>query len=161
MAICSSLGRSRNLGRMPSSSHPETSAGGRPIVEVAVGILINSEQSILLGQRPEGKPYAGYWEFPGGKIEAGETLVQALRRELQEEINVSINDANEFLVIEHNYPHAYVRLHVGIIRQWSGTPRGCEGQALSWELIGAQTPSVGPLLPAALPMLERLRSLLA
>ena len=74
---------------MPSSSHPETSAGGRPIVEVAVGILINSEQSILLGQRPEGKPYAGYWEFPGGKIEAGETLLQALQRELQEEINVS------------------------------------------------------------------------
>ena len=149
---------------MPSSSHPETSAGGRPIVEVAVGILINSEQSILLGQRPEGKPYAGYWEFPGGKIEAGETLVQALRRELQEEINVSINDANEFLVIEHDYPHAYVRLHVCLVRQWTGEPRGLENQSLAWlesfNLSDRDHFSLEPILPATWPILKKLQEII-
>jgi 8-oxo-dGTP diphosphatase len=63
-------------------------------------------------------------------------------------------------VLEHDYPHAYVRLHVSVIRQWSGIPVGCEGQALSWELLTEKTPSVEPLLPAAWPMLERLRGLL-
>jgi 8-oxo-dGTP diphosphatase len=146
---------------MPSSFHPETSAGGRPIVEVAVGILINSEQSILLGQRPEGKPYAGYWEFPGGKIEAGETLVQALRRELQEEINVSINDANEFLVIEHDYPHAYVRLHICLVSSWLGEPKGLENQTLAWVLKkDIAKPDLEPILPATIPILEKLNSFL-
>jgi len=146
---------------MPSSFHPETSASGRPIVEVAVGILIKPDRSILLGQRPDGKPYAGYWEFPGGKVEAGETLLQALRRELQEEINVSINDANEFLVIEHDYPHAYVRLHICLVESWVGTPQGLEGQALAWlpkESITDYEPSVlQPILPATLPILDELK----
>ena len=74
---------------MPSIDHSEKSASGRPVVEVAVGVLLKSDQSILLGQRPEGKPYAGYWEFPGGKIETGETLLDALRRELQEKLIVT------------------------------------------------------------------------
>jgi 8-oxo-dGTP diphosphatase len=136
-------------------------ADQRPVTEVAAGILLDGQGRYLLGQRPEGKPYAGYWEVPGGKIESGESVFTALKREMQEELGIEIESSEELTVLEHDYPHAYVRLHVGIIRQWSGTPRGCEGQALSWELIGAQTPSVGPLLPAALPMLERLRSLLA
>ena len=133
----------------------------RPITVVAAGILIDSEGRYLLGQRPEGKPYAGYWEVPGGKVEKGETVFQALQRELQEELGIDIHSSEELTVLEHDYPHAYVRLYVSIIKKWTGTQRGCVGQALSWELIGAQTPSVGPLLPAALPMLERLRSLLA
>lgn len=132
----------------------------RPVTEVAAGILLDGQGRYLLGQRPAGKPYAGYWEVPGGKIESGESVFAALKREMQEELGIEIESSEELTVLEHDYPHAYVRLHVGIIRQWSGTPRGCEGQALSWELVGAQTPSVGPLLPAALPMLERLRSLL-
>lgn len=157
MAICSSLGWPRILGRMPSSSHPKTNASGRPIVEVAVGVLIKPDQSILLGQRPEGKPYAGYWEFPGGKIESGETLLQALRRELQEEINVSISDANEFLTIEHDYPHAYVRLHICLVSSWVGEPTGLENQALAWILKkDIARPNLQPILPATLPILEKL-----
>lgn len=133
----------------------------RPITVVAAGILIDSENSYLLGQRPAGKPYAGYWEVPGGKVEKGETVFQALQRELQEELGIDIRSSEELTVLEHDYPHAYVRLYVSIIRDWTGTPTGCEGQALSWEPIGAEKPSVEPLLPAAWPMLECLRRFLA
>jgi 8-oxo-dGTP diphosphatase len=118
----------------------------RPVTEVAAGILLDSEGRYLLGQRPEGKPYAGYWEVPGGKIEAGESVFAALKRE-------------DLVVLEHDYPHAYVRLHVSIIRKWTGIPKGCESQALSWQLLGDASPTVGPLLPAAWPMLEKLRLL--
>ena len=133
----------------------------RPITVVAAGILIDEEGRYLLGQRPEGKPYAGYWEVPGGKVEKGETVFQALQRELQEELGIDIHASEELTVLEHDYPHAYVRLYVSIIRSWSGTPQGCEGQALSWESIAAESPSVEPLLPAAWPMLECLRRALA
>jgi len=133
----------------------------RPVTEVAAGILLDTQGRYLLGQRPEGKPYTGYWEVPGGKIEKGESVFEALKRELQEELGIEIDSSQELTVLEHDYPHAYVRLHVSVIRQWSGTPVGCEGQALSWELLAAKTPSVEPLLPAAWPMLERLRELLA
>jgi len=136
------------------------SADQRPVTEVAAGILLDEQGRYLLGQRPAGKPYAGYWEVPGGKIEKGESVFQALKRELQEELGIEIESSEELTVLEHDYPHAYVRLHVSVIRQWSGIPRGCEGQALSWEFLDAQTPSVEPLLPAAWPMLERLKDLL-
>jgi 8-oxo-dGTP diphosphatase len=133
----------------------------RPITVVAAGILLDSENRYLLGQRPEGKPYAGYWEVPGGKVEKGETVFQALQRELQEELGIDIESSEELTVLEHDYPHAYVRLYVSIIRKWSGTPTGCEGQALSWQSITAENPTVEPLLPAAWPMLEYLRRFLA
>ena len=133
----------------------------RPITVVAAGILIDSENRYLLGQRPAGKPYAGYWEVPGGKVEEGETVFQALQRELQEELGINIQSSEELTVLEHDYPHAYVRLYVSIIRNWTGTPTGCEGQILSWEPINAEAPSVEPLLPAAWPMLECLRRFLS
>jgi 8-oxo-dGTP diphosphatase len=132
----------------------------RPVTVVAAGILLDSENRYLLSQRPEGKPYAGYWEVPGGKVEKGETVFQALQRELQEELGIDVQSSEELTVLEHDYPHAYVRLYVSIIRDWKGAPIGREGQALSWESIGAQAPSVGPLLPAAWPMLECLRKFL-
>lgn len=132
---------------------------GRPVTEVAAGILLDSEGRYLLGQRPEGKPYAGYWEVPGGKIEAGETVFDALKRELQEELGIDIESNEELLVLEHDYPHAYVRLHVSIIRKWAGSPQGREGQALSWEPLANAQPSVEPLLPASWPMLEKLKLL--
>ena len=132
----------------------------RPVTEVAAGILLDQSGRFLLGQRPEGKPYAGYWEVPGGKIEKGETVFEALKRELQEELGIAIQSSEEFMLLEHDYPHAYVRLHVSVIRDWIGNPKGCEGQALSWELLSAEKPSVEPLLPAAWPMLERLKTLL-
>ena len=132
----------------------------RPVTEVAAGILLDSEGRYLLGQRPEGKPYAGYWEVPGGKIEEGESVFDALKRELDEELGIEITASEELTILEHDYPHAYVRLHVSIIRDWLGTPQGCEGQQLSWETISEAVPSVGPLLPAAWPMLEKLKSFL-
>jgi len=131
----------------------------RPVTEVAAGILLDAEGRYLLGQRPEGKPYAGYWEVPGGKIENGESVFAALKRELQEELGIDIESSEDLVVLEYDYPHAYVRLHVSIIRKWIGTPKGCEGQSLSWQLLVDSIPTVEPLLPAAWPMLEKLRLL--
>ena len=74
----------------------------RPITEVAAGILLDAEGRYLLGQRPEGKPYAGYWEVPGGKIEAGESVFTALKRELQEELGIDIESSEELVVLEHD-----------------------------------------------------------
>ena len=132
----------------------------RPVTEVAAGILLDQDGRYLLGQRPAGKPYAGYWEVPGGKMEAGETVFEALQRELQEELGILIDSCEEIMVLEHDYPHAYVRLHVNIILSWQGEPRGCEGQQLSWQELLADKPSVEPLLPAAWPMLEKLKLIL-
>jgi 8-oxo-dGTP diphosphatase len=138
-------------------------ANTRTVVEVAVGVLINPAGALLLGQRPEGKPYAGYWEFPGGKIEAGETLFEALKRELLEEINVVIDDAQEIMVIEHDYPHAYVRLHICVVKSWQGQVRGLENQSLAWlerdDIDRIEVTQFNPILPATVPILERLKNL--
>ena len=151
------LGSLLNIGLVHTLKAHLMSANDRPVTEVAVGILLNSENRYLLGQRPEGKPYEGYWELPGGKIEQGESVFDALKRELQEELGIEITSSKELTVLEHDYPHAYVRLHVSIIRDWLGVPRGCEGQQLSWQKISEEGPSVEPLLPAAWPMLEQLK----
>ena len=138
-------------------------ANTRTVVEVAVGVLINTAGAVLLGQRPEGKPYAGYWEFPGGKIEAGETLFEALNRELLEEIDVVIDDAQEIMVIEHDYPHAYVRLHICVVKSWRGQPHGLENQSLAWlerdDIDRIEVTQFNPILPATVPILERLKNL--
>jgi 8-oxo-dGTP diphosphatase len=133
----------------------------RPVTEVAAGILLDSQQRFLMGQRPVGKPYAGYWEFPGGKVEAGETLFQALQRELQEELGITIHSSVDLMMIEHDYPHAYVRIHVSVIRDWTGEPTGCENQALSWQDLNRDQLTVDPLLPAALPMIQQLKQFYA
>ncbi len=135
----------------------------RTVVEVAVGVLINPAGALLLGQRPEGKPYAGYWEFPGGKVEVGETLFEALKRELLEEIDVVIDDAQEIMVIEHDYPHAYVRLHICVVKSWQGQVRGLENQSLAWlerdDIDRIEVTQFNPILPATVPILERLKNL--
>lgn len=133
----------------------------RPVTEVAAGILLDRQQRYLMGQRPVGKPYEGYWEFPGGKIEPGETIFQALKRELHEELGIEIHASEELMLIEHDYPHAHVRIHVSIIREWTGQPTGCENQALSWQELAGEQLTVEPLLPAAKPMIERLKQFLA
>ena len=133
----------------------------RPVTEVAAGILLDSQQHFLMGQRPVGKPYAGYWEFPGGKVEAGETLFQTLQRELQEELGITIHSSVDLMTIEHDYPHAYVRIHVSVIRDWTGEPTGCENQALSWQDLNREQLTVDPLLPAALPMIQELKQFYA
>lgn len=121
-------------------------------IDVAVGILIKPNGEVLLAQRPAGKPYAGYWEFPGGKVEAGESVLDALKREFIEELGVRIVHAEPWCGVEHVYPHAHVRLHFYFSRSWRGEPKSLEGQALAWQ--GAVR--VGPLLPATVPLLEAL-----
>jgi 8-oxo-dGTP diphosphatase len=154
------LGWTAGLMALAAEQEPTSS---RPVVEVAVGVLIDGAGAVLLGQRPEGKPYAGYWEFPGGKVEAGETLFAALSRELQEEIDLRIDQADEFMVLEHDYPHAYVRLHICLVKSWQGQPRGLENQALGWlnikDIDQLGIAGFDPVLPATLPILEKLKSL--
>ena len=126
------------------------SAAAKAPIDVAVGILIKPNGDVLLGQRPAGKPYSGYWEFPGGKVEAGEDIFDALRREFVEELGVQILSAREWCGVEHVYEHAHVRLHFFISREWRGEPQSLEGQAFAWQ--GAV--GVAPLLPATIPLLE-------
>jgi len=135
------------------------------VIEVAVGVLLREVDgeadtpaakytlrgrytygSFLLAQRPEGKPYAGYWEFPGGKVEAGETLLHALERELNEELGIKIAGAYPWLTRLHIYTHATVRLNFFRITEWQGELHGNEKQQLSW-----QTPfnlTLSTVLPA-------------
>ena len=120
-----------------------------PPIDVAVGILMKPNGDVLLGSRPEGKPYAGYWEFPGGKVEAGEAVLDALKREFAEEIGVRIISADPWCGVEHVYPHAHVRLHFFISREWQGEPRALEGQQLAWQ--GQM--QLEPILPATIPLL--------
>ncbi|MBV5292777.1 MAG: NUDIX domain-containing protein [Curvibacter lanceolatus] len=123
----------------------------RQHTEVAVGILIRADGALLLSSRPEGKPYAGYWEFPGGKLEAGETVEQALRRELEEELGVVIGVAQAWKVTEHDYPHALVRLHWCKVRDWQGDFEMREGQSMAWQQFPL---TVTPVLPGAFPVLD-------
>ena len=119
-------------------------------IDVAVGILMKPNGDVLLGQRPEGKPYAGYWEFPGGKVESGESIFAALKREFVEELGIQLLSAEPWCGVEHVYPHAHVRLHFYISREWQGDPQSLEGQAFAWQgCVG-----VVPLLPATIPLLE-------
>ncbi len=126
-----------------------TSITAQPI-DVAVGILIKPNGDVLLGQRPEGKPYAGYWEFPGGKVERGEAIFDALKREFLEELGVHITSAEAWCGVDYVYPHAHVRLHFYISRDWQGEPQSLEGQEFAWQGRVA----VEPLLPATIPLLE-------
>lgn len=124
--------------------------GDRKVVEVAVGVLIQADGQFLLTSRPAGKVYEGYWEFPGGKIEAGETVEQALRRELQEEIGITIAAARPWRVEMVDYPHALVRLHFCQVFQWTGELQMKEGQGYAWQDLPVQ---VRPVLPGTLPVL--------
>lgn len=132
----------------------DVSTDTRTPVEVAVGILIREEDGALLFcTRPPGKPYAGYWEFAGGKIEAGESVEQALRRELHEELGITIEGALAWQVTQHDYPHALVRLHWCKVWRWQGTLEMREGQQMSWQRFPL---SVHPVLPAAFAVLHLL-----
>jgi 8-oxo-dGTP diphosphatase len=134
---------------------PIDAAGGRKVTEVVVGVLLRADSHVLLADRPAGKAYAGYWEFPGGKIEAGETQAQALARELHEELGIDIAEALPWVSFEFDYPHAYVRLHFMRISQWRGVPHAREGQRLAFFPPAGTLPA--PLLPAAVPALRWLR----
>lgn len=125
-------------------------------INVAVGILCDEAGRVLLARRPSGKTLAGYLEFPGGKVEAGETPVEALARELAEEIGVvtAAADLEPLIRFEHVYPEMAVRLHAYTVGRWQGQPVGAEGQVLGWH-DRADLPGL-PLLPANRPLLNAL-----
>lgn len=126
-------------------------AAARVPVDVAVGVLIDADGRFLLTSRPPGKVYAGFWEFPGGKFEPGESVEQALRRELEEEIGVTIGEVQRWRVDEFDYPHALVRLHFCKVRDWAGELHMREGQLMSWQSLPV---SCEPVLPGTLPVLR-------
>jgi 8-oxo-dGTP diphosphatase len=128
----------------------ETPEPRRP-VDVAVGVLIDGQGRFLLTSRPAGKVYAGYWEFPGGKVEPGESIEQALRRELHEELGITIAAAQPWQVEVMDYPHALVRLHFCKVYAWQGDFEMREGQAMAWQQLPVQ---VAPVLPGTLPVLK-------
>jgi len=131
-------------------------SANRTPVEVAVGILQRPDGALLLATRPPGKPYAGYWEFPGGKIETGETVEQALRRELMEELGITIGQAQPWKITEYNYSHALVRLHWCKVQEWQGTLEMREGQTMYWQPwpVAVWPGHLQPLLSGAWPVLQ-------
>lgn len=130
-------------------------APARPTVRVVCGVVWSQDGRYLLAQRPKGRIWEGYWEFPGGKIEAGESAIAAIARELHEELGIRVGRAEPWLLRVFDYPHAHVRLHFFQIREWTGSPAGLEGQALHWQVPG-QVCQVMPLLPANVPILRAL-----
>jgi 8-oxo-dGTP diphosphatase len=125
------------------------------IVDVAAAVLMRNDGAVLLASRPEGKGWAGWWEFPGGKIEMGESPIQALRRELHEELGIEVNTAYPWLVRTFDYPEKTVKLHFFIVRAWQGNPEGRERQQLRWQNPFNLT--VSPMLPANAPILNALK----
>lgn len=123
----------------------------RSWVQVAVGVLVRDDEAFLLTSRPEGKAYAGYWEFPGGKLEVGETVEQALRRELQEEIGITIQNCTLWKTERIDYPHALVHLNFCKVTQWTGELQMLESQSCAWQQLPVE---VKPVLPGTLPVLQ-------
>ncbi len=123
---------------------PQSAA--RPVTRVAAAVILRGNGDVLLAQRPTGRAYAGYWEFPGGKLEQGETPRHALDRELREELGLDISHAAPWLVQRYDYPHADVEIHFFRVFAWRGEPVGHDGQAFAWQTPGAI--DVAPLLPA-------------
>ena len=120
------------------------------VVDVAVGVLIGERGRFLLTSRPAGKVYAGWWEFPGGKLERGETVEAALARELHEELGIDVVDVRPWHVTRVDYAHARVRLHFCKVLGWNGAIAMREGQAMAWQSLPV---NVAPVLPGTLPVL--------
>ena len=135
--------------RVVDADQPRSLARG--LVQVAVGVLIRADHAFLMTTRPLGKVYAGYWEFPGGKLEAGETVTDALRRELQEEIGITIGNCLPWQTECIDYPHALVQLNFCKVTQWSGELVMREQQTYAWQQLPVQ---VTPVLPGTLPVLQ-------
>lgn len=141
--------------RQVADAHrPRQHGAGQPAGDVAVGILFDAQGRFLMTSRPTGKAYAGYWEFPGGKFEAGESLEQALCRELREELGVDVRVWNFWRATLVDYPHALVRLHFCRVTAWEGALQMHDGQQAAWQTLPVQ---VQPVLPGTLPVLEWLK----
>jgi 8-oxo-dGTP diphosphatase len=123
-------------------------------ITVAAAVIVDAQGRFLLAQRPPSKPYPGYWEFPGGKIEPGESPRAALVRELAEELGIQATVVHPWLTLDYDYSHAAVRLHFHFVLAWSGDLYGREGQALAWQTVSDIT--VAPMLPANTPVLRTL-----
>ena len=138
----------------PLRAYPmQARAGGvnRPMVDVAVGVLIRPHDgSFLMTSRPAGKVYAGYWEFPGGKLESDEAVADALRRELHEELGIDALTIVPWRSKVVDYPHALVHLHFCKVAAWSGALQMREGQHFSWQQLPV---GVAPVLPGTVPVL--------
>jgi len=124
------------------------------IVDVAAAVIERPDGSFLLAQRPPGKVYAGWWEFPGGKVEAGEAPEHALARELHEELGIDVQTAYPWITRVHVYEHATVMLHFFRVVEWAGEPQSREKQAFVWQRMDA--PMAEPMLPANAPVLASL-----
>jgi len=124
------------------------------MLEVVAAVILQPDGQFLLAERPPGKIYAGFWEFPGGKVEAGETPHAALARELHEELGIEVDQATPWLTRIYTYPHATVRLNFFRVTRWHGEAHGKENQRLAWQATDAVT--VAPLLPANGPILRAL-----
>lgn len=130
---------------------PGVADSDRPVVDVAVGILVRPDGQFLLTTRPPDKAYGGYWEFPGGKLEPGETVTQALARELREELAIEVLTCVPWREQLVDYPHALVRLHFCKVLDWSGDLQMCEGQSFAWQTLPV---TVAPVLAGTVPVLE-------
>lgn len=139
----------------------------KKITQAAVGVIQDSTGLVLLAERPEGKPWSGYWEFPGGKVEEMETPVAALHRELKEELDIEVTRCYPWLTRTFDYPAKYnaaglevsaaktVKLYFFVVTAWLGSPTGLENQQLSWQHPAYL--NVSPMLPANAPILQALK----
>lgn len=125
------------------------------MIDVAAGVLIDGSGRVLIAQRPAGKHMAGFWEFPGGKFEAGENAAQALARELEEELGIQIAGSEALIQLRHDYPDRSVCLHVRVVREWRGSPQSLDQQALEW--VSPQALTDWALLPADAPIVRAIQ----
>jgi 8-oxo-dGTP diphosphatase len=129
----------------------------RASIVVVAAALFDRDGRVLIAQRPRGKPLAGRWEFPGGKLDAGESERQALVRELREELGIEVLAARPFMRLTHAYAERDVELSLWIVERFSGEPRSLDAQALKWvapERLGSED-----ILEADQPFIEALRNL--
>jgi 8-oxo-dGTP diphosphatase len=150
----------------PDSNPLEACAGGppplgtRPVVLVAAVALVDADGRILIAQRPPGKQMAGLWEFPGGKVDSGETPEEALVRELQEELGIETRESclAPIAFASHGYPAFHLLMPLYVCRQWRGMPQAREGQVLKW--VAVRSLRDYPMPPADVPLVAQLRDLL-
>lgn len=128
-------------------------------IDVVAGVLRDDAGRVLLAQRPAGKDHAGLWEFPGGKVDPGETPLAALARELLEELGIELHDAQPLVAVRHDYPGKAIRLHAWQVQRWTGEPQSLDGQSLAWvpvaELDGWPMPAADRPIVVALRLPSR------
>jgi len=124
------------------------------VIPVVAAALIGPDRRVLIAERPAGKPMAGRWEFPGGKLAPGESEAAALARELAEELGIQMRGGSPWLRLTHEYEDRVVELSLWLVEQYGGEPRGLEGQALRW--VDAEALAAADLLEADRPFVEAL-----